>query len=147
MLSMGLCAVSLLACGTTLMNQSAQARAKQWTLVVDEVRDGPDAYGQGNGHIEPESGARFLWFDIRLRNEAKTTRSFNYDRCDLDAGDQLLLPSIVDLDIAINAEASEVEEVEPDKEISRILIFTYPEGVLPTRLKCGELTIPLALSN
>jgi hypothetical protein len=142
-----LCALLATACGTTLLNRPIESKAKEWTLVVDKLRDGPNSYGTGNGHIEPESGARFLWFNVRLRNDAAVTRSFNYDRCDVDAGEERLLPSIVDRDIAINAEAPGVEELEPGEEITRILIFTYPEERMPTRLQCGELSIPLNLAQ
>jgi len=136
-------ALFLAACGSTLMNQRVETKAKGWTLVLKKIKDGPDDYATGNGHFVPPSGKRFLSFAVTLRNDEGTARLFNYSRCDLDVGPDRALPVLVDKDMVINVLADEEETLKPREELPRVLIFSYPNDRLPTRLACGELLINL----
>jgi hypothetical protein len=126
------------------MNHPIERQEKGWHLVLEKVTDGPNSYARGdNVHFVPPSGSRFLWFTIRLRNTENTSRSFNYDRCDLDDGANARLPAIIDKDAFINITAAEEEELDPGEELTRKLAFAYPDDKFPTRLACGELVIAL----
>ena len=111
--------------------------------MVAKAHKGPDRYRTQNGYIRPESGAHFLSFDIRLTNLASVGRWFNYDQCDLDAGKERILPSIVRHDPQEERESPEFEAFPPGQEIVRTLVFAYPDDHGPTRLACGKLSIPL----
>jgi hypothetical protein len=141
-------ALLLSACGSTLLNQRIERKAKQWALIVEHVNDGPDDYARGdNVHFVPPSGMRFLWFKVRLRNDASARRSFNYDRCDLDDGEDRILPALVDKDMFINVTVDDADELDPGEEITRKIAFAYPEDHLPTRLMCGEIAIELPFES
>jgi hypothetical protein len=132
--------------GTALLQQRVEAKAKGFDLVVTDVTDGPNSYERGLERIKPGSGLRFLWFKVRLRNELPTEQVFNYDRCDIDFGAKNILPNLVDMDKLVNLLVeSKEDKLSGGEEISRKIIFTFPEGKFPTRLKCGDLTLALPL--
>ncbi|MGC4066766.1 MAG: hypothetical protein QM784_19445 [Polyangiaceae bacterium] len=142
------CCLFACACGSTLMNQRVESRAKDWTLTVREVSDGPNSISFHNMNHVPADDGRFLHVFVTLRNDAQQKRSWNWPRCGLDHGNEEMLPSIIMYDMIVNSPADEVAELDPGEAIERRVIFTYPEkGSLPTRLKCGELVIPLKLSQ
>jgi hypothetical protein len=127
------------------MNQPVERQAKGWHLVLETVKDGPSDYARGdNVHFVPPGGMRYLWFKIRLRNTESTRREFNYDRCDVDSGQDAILPAIIDKDAIINIMADKVEGLDPGEEITRRLAFAYPKDHLPSRLACGELVVQLS---
>ncbi|HEY5961404.1 MAG TPA: hypothetical protein VIV60_32825 [Polyangiaceae bacterium] len=133
-------------CGSTLMKQHVEANAKQWHLVVREVQDGPNSMPVQNFRYEPESGERFLHVWVTLRNDASQKRKWNWPRCGLDHGDKEYIPTLVLFDLMVNAPAEQEQELDPSETIERRVIFTYPDaGPLPTRLRCGELDVPLQL--
>lgn len=132
--------------GTTLLDQRVETKAKGYTLAVVEVTDGPNTYERGTQRVVPEDGLRFLWFNVQLRNDMATEQVFNYDRCDIDFGQEVILPNLVDMDKFVNLLVEDKEEtLAPSEEISRNLIFAFPEDKYPTRLQCGDLVIPLSL--
>jgi hypothetical protein len=139
--SLSICLAS--ACRTSLLRHPTKSETDDWTLVVVKAHKGPDTYRARNGYIEPQSGAHFFSFDIRLTNLARVGRWFNYDWCDLDAGKERILPSIVRYEPQDELEAPEFEPLAPGREIVRTLIFAYPDDQKPTRLACGTLSIPL----
>jgi hypothetical protein len=132
--------------GTTLINQRIETKGNGFTLAVVEVTDGPDTYEQGLQRRVPDDGVRFLWFKIRVRNDRTTAQVFNYQRCDIDFGEHAVMPNFVDMDKIVNilVESGE-EKLSPSEEVSRNLIFAFPEGKYPTRLKCGELSVRLPI--
>jgi hypothetical protein len=137
-----------LSCGSVLMNQPVERKAKDWTIVLTKVTDGPDSYAQGDqSRYVPPDDHRFLWFTVTIRNAAPTPRTFNYQRCDVDEGGDRILPALVDKDSVINALADEEEEIGSGQQISRKLAFPYPEDRLPTKLSCGEIVIELPLKT
>jgi hypothetical protein len=134
--------------GTSLLNQPIQAKAKGFALVVTDVTDGPNSYERGLVRVKPEGDLRFLWVKIRLRNELATEQTFNYDRCDLDLGGSAILPNMVDMDKVINVLVeSKQDKLAGGEEVSRKLIFAFPEGRFPTRLHCGDLVLQLPLKK
>jgi len=125
-----------------------QGQAKGWSIVVEELRDGPNDYTWGSRmHYVPADGARFLWVTMRLRNDHASTRTFNYDRCGLDAASGELLPAFVDRGMFIRSLAPDVEDFAPGEERARRLAFNYPEDRFPTRMACGEIVIPFSLNR
>jgi hypothetical protein len=134
------------ACATTLLDQRVETQAKGFTLAVTEVTDGPNTYERGTRRLEPDDGLRFLWFKVELRNDMTREQVFNYDRCDIDSGEDAVLPNLVDMDKLLNLLVEDKEETLAAGElITRNLIFAFPEDRYPTRLRCGELVIPLSL--
>lgn len=128
------------------MNKRVVHEAKGWHMALESVKAGPNDYARGDHvHFQPPSGSRFLWFTIRLKNVESTPKTFNWDRCDVDSGEDVLLPALVDTDALINIEAGKEEELSPGQELGRRLAFAYPDHKLPTRLACGELVFPLQL--
>jgi hypothetical protein len=131
-------------CASTLLDQHIEQKAQGWSVTLEKVTDGPDDYARGdNVHFVPPDGMRYLWFKIRIRNEESQARTFNYQGCDVDLGDQAFSPAIVDRDMIINATADDTEQFGSGEENTRKLAFAYPEGHLPTRLACGDVVIGL----
>jgi hypothetical protein len=140
------CLAALACGGTALLNQSVESKAKGFSIVLTDLTDGPNTYERGLERIEPDGGLRFLWFHIRLHNELGTEQVFNYDRCDIDQGGKAVLPNLVDMDKIVNLLVeSKQEKLSPGEEVSRKMIFAYPQGVLPTRLKCGDIVLALPI--
>ena len=139
------------ACTKFLVLRPTESRAEQWKLVVVFAHEGPNRHRVRTAHtervrsvyIEPESGARFMFFEVKLKNEASAARGFAYDRCDLDAGEERILPSIVIIDNPAGMEAPAFELLAPGEVVTRKIVFAYPDGEAPTRLQCGALVIPL----
>lgn len=142
-----LLAVSLVfsaACGTVLYNRPATQQADGWTITVTLLKDGPNSFPMGNGvNFVPADGDHLMYVTVSVRNDAKAAREFSYDACDLDAGTQVVLPGLIDRDMAIHALADKVESFDAGQERGRRLIFSYPAGAAPTRLKCGNSTFSL----
>ena len=128
------------------MNQTLERKAKNFTIVLSKVKDGPDDYAQGDrSRFVPPDDHRFLWFTLTIRNDAPGVQTFNYDRCDVDDGGDRILPALVDQDSAINILVEDEEKLDPAEQVTRRLAFPYPEDRLPTRLSCGEAVFELVL--
>jgi hypothetical protein len=141
-LSAGL--IALAACGTVLYDRPATKQTDGWTITVTQMKDGPNSFPMGNGvNFVPADGDHLMYLTATIRNEANTAREFSYDACDLDAGSHVVLPGLVDRDMAIHALTDKVESFNPGQKRGRRLIFSYPAGTAPTRLKCGDATFPL----
>ena len=128
------------------MNQRIERKAKDFTIVLSKVKDGPNDYAQGDrSRFVPPDDHRFLWFTVTIRNDTSSARVFNYERCDLDDGGDRILPALVDQDAAINILVEDEETLDPAEEVTRRIAFPYPEDRLPKRLSCGEAVFELAL--
>jgi hypothetical protein len=137
--------MALGACGTVLYNRPATNKADDWTITVTLLKDGPNSFPMGNGvNFVPADGDHLMYVTLTIRNDARAAREFSYDACDLDAGSQVVLPGLIDRDMAIHALADKVESFDPGQERGRRLIFSYPAGATPTRVKCGNSTFSLA---
>jgi hypothetical protein len=131
-------------CGTVLYDVPASRRSDDWTITIKRLKDGPNSFPMGAGvNFVPADGQRLLYLTLTIRNEAAIGRQFSYDACDLDAGNDVVLPGLIDRDAAINALADKVESYDPGEERGRRLIYSYPGDGFPTRVSCAHATFPL----
>jgi len=130
-------------CSRTIINQPVQRAGDSWDFTLRKLTDGPNSYTSGNTTYHPTKGERFVWAHITLHNQQPMARKFNFDRCELDDGDQKILPVIVDIDAFITGEANREPEMSADETITRKLIFAYPRNRSPTRLTCVPMVMPL----
>ena len=129
--------------GHILVDKPTKLRGDDWVLTVRRVKNGPDDYNGPNTVYRPAKGERFVWVYLSLHNLQHVRRKFNFDRCDLDAGDKIYVPTLVDADdfgpILVGREA----ELGGNEALDRLLIFAYPEERAPTRLSCAPMVMPL----
>jgi hypothetical protein len=140
-LLLGLSVVWAVGCGTTLVAGSVTRQADGWVIVLERLRDGPNSF-QPVGHTiyHPQSGERLIWSYIKVQNNTGQTRVFGYDACDLDLGADRILPAFVTRYNGVASELDRNESYPPGDVNTRLLIYSYPEGRLPTRLKCADMT-------
>ena len=110
-----------------------------WTITLEALKDGPNSLQTGgdNTYAVPEKGLRFLWAWVKIRNDINATRVFGYDSCDMDLDDDAVLPTIVGWLFGTIDERQ--ESYAPGQIRDRRLIFSYPDGRLPTRIRCGNM--------
>jgi hypothetical protein len=130
-------------CAREIVNQPQSRQGDDWNLTLRLLTDGPAGWSSGDVHHTPARGERFIWAHLTLRNERPVPRRFNFDRCDLDDGREVLVPVLVDADSFLSAAASRDPVLAPFETITRKLIFAYPETRSPTRLSCAPMVIPL----
>jgi hypothetical protein len=132
-------------CGTVLIGDAVTMRGDGWTLVLDRFADGPNQVTvTGYTQYEPERGQRFLHAYLRFRNDGPAPRMYGYDACDLDLdGGNTVLPSLVTRYNGVASVMDRNETYAPAEESARHLTFAYPEGKLPTRLRCATITFPI----
>ena len=139
----GLAALAATSCGHTIVDTPTKFRDDGWVLTIRKVTDGPNAYREMNTAYTPVNGQRLIWVHVTLRNLKTVPRKFNFDRCDLDAGDKVYVPTLIDADdIGGNLVARE-PELGVNEYIDRRLIFAYPRDRSPTRLSCTPMVMPL----
>jgi hypothetical protein len=138
------CLVALgIGCGHTIIDQPVHRAGDSWDFTLRKLTDGPNSYNAENVVYRPVKGERFIWAHITLHNQQQQPRKFNFDRCELDDGEQTILPAKVDFDAFATHEANREPEMAPDETITRKLIFAYPRNRSPTRLTCLPMVIPL----
>jgi len=126
------------------MNQSINRAGEGWTMVVRKITDGPDSIHQSGGVLKPKKGDRLIWVHVTLRND-QGPRRFSWNRCDLDLGPDVILPSVVSEDVGI-AYASDLPrdpQMDVGQSVDRRLIYAYPKGRSPTRLRCEPIVFAL----
>lgn len=133
------------ACSSVIYNRPVEKAADGWSIVLTEVRDGPNKYNDlTNTDFKPTSGNRFIWVDLTIANQRPGSRDFSYEACDLDTDDGVVVPVIVDRgEQFIHQQVDGPESVPIGEDVHRVLIFGYPKGQFPTRLKCGFIEFPL----
>lgn len=129
-------------CGRVILDVPVRRQGDSWDLTLDKLTDGPNAYSIGNTRFRPSDGERFIWAHITLHNPGGTPRKFSFDRCDLDAGDQVFLPATVSF-ASLNGDVNHEPELAAGETISRRLIFSYPLHQSPKRLQCAPMVVPL----
>lgn len=134
--------VAATSCGRVIMDVPVHRQGDGWELTVTKITDGPNGFSVGNTNYHPGDGERFVWAHITLRNPSPAPRRFSFDRCDLDAGDQAVVPSMVSF-ATLNGEVNREPELAANETIERRLIFSFPMHRSPTRLHCAPMTIPL----
>lgn len=112
-------------------------------LHVKGVREGPDTFGDGWSTVTMAgSDAHFLWVTVKLSNTTVEKRRWTWSECDLDGPSGIILPTAVAyMSTVIGSEAF----IEPNATITRDLVFGYPDGRRPSRLRCGDLELALDL--
>jgi len=134
-------AFGTIGCGTTLINSDVERRADEWTIVLQVLRDGPNQVRpMGYTVYEAPSGERLIHAYLKVRNDSRQSRVFGYDSCDLDLGQDRVLPGLITRYNGVMSKLDSTEMYPPGDVNYRNLSFTYPEGRLPTRLKCGNMT-------
>ena len=128
-----------------MINQPVHRDGDGWTVVLRKVTDGPNGVDQGNVLIKPKKGDRFIWVALTLRNDQRQARKFSFDRCDLDKASDVIVPGIVTHDMAMGypSDMPRQPQLDPGESIDRRLIYAYPKGQSPTRLRCEPMVFPL----
>jgi len=129
-------------CGRVILDVPVQRQGDSWDLTLNKLTDGPNSMSMGNTRFHPAAGERFIWAHVTLHNPVGEPRKFSFDRCDLDAGDQAILPAMVSFAV-LNSDGNREVEMAADETIERRLIFSYPSHQSPTRLRCAPMVIPL----
>jgi len=141
--AMALVVAALASCGRVIVNTPMPRQGDDWDLTLTKLTDGPNSFNEGGSLIhKPADGDRFIFAHITLHNRSRSPRKFSFDRCDLDAGNDAVLPAIVSLAI-LNGDGNHEPELAADETIDRRIIFSYPEHRSPTRLRCAPMEFPL----
>jgi hypothetical protein len=128
-------------CARVIINQPISQRGDGWDVTLRLLTDGPSGYNEGNTHYTPERGERFIWAHITLHNAAPVARKFNFDRCDLDDGQQAVVPALIDADAFVDWLVNREPELAPNETITRKLIYSYPRDRSPTRFFCAPMVM------
>lgn len=137
-------------CGVTLLDQRVEGEAKEWHLAVTKILDGPDETIYGPYRMMAGPGHRFLHVYVALKNLGDHTRGWNWRRCGLDYGSEEYLPVLA---MPVTMTYAPMDDKFKDnvfrgEEIERRVVVNYPAGdTLPTRLKCGDIVLPLRLNQ
>lgn len=114
-----------------------------WTITVQRLQDGPSSWiepvvpGPTHGPLGVRgTRSRLLHLWLSVRNDAPVERWFPYDACDLDGGPKLFVPGLVIMSVW-NDVRGLGESYRPGEELRRELIYWYPDGPVPTRIRCG----------
>jgi hypothetical protein len=109
-----------------------------WTITLEALKDGPNGVQTaGNTVAVPDDGLRFLWAWVKIRNDLNVPRAFGYDTCDVDLVGRAMVPTIIGkLFFTVEARS---ETYGPGETLDRRLIFAYPVGLLPTRIRCANM--------
>lgn len=137
-------------CGVTLLEQRVEGEAKEWYLGVTRIDDGPDETLYGRMRILAGPGNRLFHVYVTLVNRGDHTRAWNWRRCGFDHGENEYLPVLVMPVTMSNAALNDglKENVFRGEAVHRRAVFSYPTGdTLPTRLKCGDIVLPLQLKQ
>jgi len=143
LLSAWLATIVAAGCAREIVNHPQSRQGDDWSLILRLLTDGPARWSSGDVRHVPARGERFIWAHVTLRNDRMVPRRFNFDRCDLDDGRDVVVPVLVDADSFMSAAASRDPVLGPGETITRKLVFAYPETRSPTRLQCAPMVIPL----
>ena len=135
--------LGIASCGQVILDSPLQRQGDAWDLTLRKLTDGPNSFNVG-GHVtyKPSPGDRFVWAHVTLHNPSPSPRKFSFDRCDLDAGEDAVLPTIVSFAM-LNGDGNREPELAPNETIERRLISAYPQHRSPTRLRCAPMIFPL----
>jgi hypothetical protein len=132
-------------CATTLLEQDIRRQSDGWTVTFHKLADGPNGFTSRDAiNYHPESGQRFLWVTLSVRNDGTGARQFPFDSCALDLGDTTYLPLYVGMNFGTQAQITKTPQLDAGEEITRKLAYGYPEGKFPEHLVCFGNAIPLA---
>jgi hypothetical protein len=133
--------------GTPLISRPIEQEADGWNLRLESMAEGYDSPPIGAGPLTggtiytPQDGQRFLHVLLKIRNESSSPRPFLYDACDVDMEGGFVRPGVVTSYNGVVRAVGPTESYGAGEENSRRLIFSYPNGKYPTRLRCDGVTI------
>jgi hypothetical protein len=149
MVLLGMWLGGISACSSALlMNTPVSKHADGWALTLGQVKAGPNEYiGQGGVNVTSGTDETLIWALVTVKNESNEEQTFSYDTCILEWKGEARLPLVVDRHAEANAEVNEAadrsEAIPPGQERTRQLIYTYPEDQRPTRMRCGNIVLPI----
>jgi hypothetical protein len=131
-----------------LMNTPVSKSADGWGITLGEVKEGPDEYiGEGGVRVTSEVDEKLIWTLVTVKNESGEEQTFSYDTCALEGKGTTRQPQVVgrpaEAEAEVNAAADRSEAIAPGQERTRQLIFAYPSDQRPTRMKCGNIVLPI----
>ncbi len=134
-------------CGTILL-RDVPLRGDGWSVLLEGLRLGPNSIAISGGmysqkaYVAP-AGHYFIWAFMKIHNDLPQDHVFSYDACDVDLDDKLILPAVISRYMGPTADIERNENYPPGDLSHRILIYAYPDGRLPTRLRCPGFTVPI----
>ena len=131
------------ACSSVLMNTPVSKNADGWVVTLSQVKEGPDEYVGEAAGVTPREGEKFIWTLVTVKNEGGQEQTFSYDACLLSGKSEARQPLIIDRNAEVNSAADGSEPFTPGQERTRKLIYKYPKDQRPTRMKCGEIVLPI----
>src|ERR1044071_3898404 len=125
-------------CGTTLIADPVTRQADGWVFNLERLRDGPNSFQvTGNTIYKATAGDRLIWAYFKIQKSGNQTRVLGSDPASVALGEQGVPPAVVTRYNGIASELEKNESYPPGDSNYRILIYAYPEGKLPARLKCA----------
>lgn len=141
-LAISLTAVS--ACSSAILLKAPVSKAGEgWNLTLTQVKEGPDEYIGEVVTLTPESGEKFIWTLLTVKNDSPQEQTFSYEACTLDGKGASRQPAVVDRHAERPSAADLSEAFDPGQERTRELIFKFPKDARPTRMKCGAVVLPI----
>ena len=131
------------ACGSVLLNTPVTKSADGWKVTLSQVKEGPDEYIGEEVTLTPAKGEKYIWAVLTVRNEGAEEQTFTYDECMLGEKGQGTAPLVVDRHLDRPATGDRAEAFPPGQERTRDLIYRYPKEQRPTRMKCGNIVLPI----
>jgi len=140
---LGVCLGGLSACTSVLLNTPVTKRADGWVLTLGEVKQGPNEYVGEAVTMTPGSGENLVWAVLTVKNEGATEQPFSYEACTLGEKDRGTAPVVVARHPEVALAVDRSEDFTPGQERVRQLIYKYPEEQRPTRVRCGNIVLPI----
>ena len=147
-----------ISCATVFAGDFGQA-GDDWRIWVDDVKTSywgesyvtgaescePPTLERGEWctpiSYEPGAGQRFLYVALAIRNLSTESRTFDLNAVRLGGDEVEATPSVFDMNWSISWEANPYPKLDPGEEITRKLIFAFPEHLDPDRLSVIGLVL------
>lgn len=143
----GICLGGISACSPALiMNNPVSKTAEGWSITLSQVKEGPDEYiGEGGILVAAESGDKLVWTLVTVKNPGNEEQTFAYDNCFLEGNGVARRPVVVDrhANTEFNQAADRSEAIAPGKDVTRQVIYSFPEKQHPTRMTCEKVSLPI----
>ncbi len=135
----------LSACTSVLVNSPVSKTADGWSLTLNQLKDGPNEYIslQEAVSVNPGTGENLMWADLTVRNDNALEPTFEYDKCSLEAKELSRQPLVIDRKADMPSAADRAEAFDPGQQRTRLLVFSWPKDVRPTRLRCEKISLPI----
>ena len=133
---------------SVLMNTPVSKAADGWAITLSHVKDGPDEYiGEGGVRVNSDAGEKLIWTLVTVKNESSEEQTFSYDTCALVGKSVTRQPLVyarhAETEVEVNSAADPSDAIAPGQERMRQLIYTFPKGQRPIRMKCDKIVLPI----